>query len=305
MNTISGGTFIRTKPKLEKVFEMETPVVLCNPRGDMDGGMYVCSHAGEILKFTDDGEVSTFMTIGGMPNNLAFINNDVYFADISNGVIYEKKSTQNDISLLLKTYEGSPLKGPSSLVLNKTRHYLIISDSGYFGSTSMNEAKGSVYHYDLNTNIVYPLMLNCLAHPSDIVLDEHAGILYIAETFKNRIIRVTQHPEGIFHSSVFYTFNGRIGPTALAIDELGNIYVGRFEFQNKEKTNDGLITILNKEGVEIGELLISGMSEINGMYIPNNKTKENVLYFTDKNFSGVMKIKLSQLSNENNDKNQI
>ena len=40
------------------------------------------------------------------------------------------------------------------------------------------------------------------------------------------------------------------------------------------------------------------------MFIPQNKKKANVLYFTDKNFSGVMKVKLSQIANENVDKTQ-
>ena len=40
------------------------------------------------------------------------------------------------------------------------------------------------------------------------------------------------------------------------------------------------------------------------MFIPQNKKKANMLYFTDKNFSGVMKVKLSQIANENVDKTQ-
>ena len=196
------------------------------------------------------------------------------------------------------------MKGPSSIIANKTENFIIFSDSGYLGTTSLNTPNGSVYHIDLNNNIVNPILLNCLAHPSDIVYDEHSGVIYIAETFENRIIRVTQNPSGIFHSSVFHTFNGRIGPTALAIDELGNIYVSRYEFQNEEGKNDGIISIINKEGVEVGELTIEGRSEVNGMFIPQNKKKANVLYFTDKNSSGVMKIKLSQIANENVDKTQ-
>ena len=112
MNTISGGTFIKTKPKVEIVFEMETPVVLCNPREDNEGNMYVCSHAGEILKFSDDGEVSTFFTLGGMPNDIAFTQNDIYFADISNGVIYEKKNGQNDINVFTKKLRRFPYERP-------------------------------------------------------------------------------------------------------------------------------------------------------------------------------------------------
>jgi hypothetical protein len=97
---------------------------------------------------------------------------------------------------------------------------------------------------------------------------------------------------------VFHTFNGRVGPTAIAIDEVGNIYVSRFEFQHSKNEVDGIISILNKEGNEIGELVVPGKSEINGMLIPRNKNTSNIMYFTVKNGNGVWRIKLSQLAAE-------
>ena len=65
-----------------------------------------------------------------------------------------------------------------------------------------------------------------------------------------------------------------------------------------------MISVLNKDGDLIGELELPKMSEITGMYIPKkfideskeleNNTKTNVfLYFTEKNFNGVKKIKLN------------
>ena len=40
----------------------------------------------------------------------------------------------------------------------------------------------------------------------------------MAETFANRILRIKENPQGIFHTSVFYVFNGSVGPTALTLD---------------------------------------------------------------------------------------
>ena len=90
--------------------------------------------------------------------------------------------------------------------------------------------------------------------------------------------------------------------------------------------------MLNKEGMLIGEIIVEGYCEINGLLIPkihktenddnnnnnNNNSNNgnsyggnlnngnnsmthlssNSLYFTDKNFSGVKRIKLSQLTQE-------
>ena len=88
------------------------------------------------------------------------------------------------------------------------------------------------------------------------------------------------------------------------------------------KVNDKYITIGMIEMIKgdnyddalslIGEIIVEGYSEINGLLIPKNYKKDkesgtgtngngndtNVLYFTDKNFSGVLKIKLSAISQE-------
>ena len=63
----------------------------------------------------------------------------------------------------------------------------------------------------------------------------------------------------------------------------------------------------------VGEIIVEGYSEINGLLIPRNAGKDeqqrnngngndtlagNVIYFTDKNFSGVLKIKLSVVSHD-------
>ena len=90
---------------------------------------------------------------------------------------------------------------------------------------------GSLYYVELDNKITRGLLINCLAYPADVIYDNTSQILYVAETFTNRIIRLIQNPPGVFHSSIFHQFNGRIGPTAITMDELGNIYVARYEFQ--------------------------------------------------------------------------
>lgn len=315
MNTISGG-FFRQKPEIESVFKTNKPIILTNPREDENGNMFVCSNTGEIINFTDNvDDFQTYMACGGSPTCLAFNNQpdstDIYISDVSNAYIIKRNvknnpeqeeqniDNQNDNLILPKLYESVPLKGPSSVIYSKNNNFLIFSDSGQFGQTSLNESNGSIFLFDLQLGLLRPLMLNCLAGPIDICYDDNSDILYVAEIFKNRILRLVQNPIGIFHCSVFHQFSGRFGPRALAIDSLGNIYVSRFEFQTtKGEKLDGMITVLNKEGTPVGELFVKGMSEINGMFISKNKKKSNYLYFTDRNFSGVQKIKLTLFSHE-------
>lgn len=312
MNTMTNN-IVRQKAVVDKVCELQTPVSLYGPREDGHGNMYVCSHAGEILRFTDDGDVQVFLTIGGQPNCTFFLTKvlilmrtTIYILQMllthpffTNNKQIEVKNkyksledNKSELQILVKDYEGNPLKGPISLAMNTDENCLLVCDAGNFGSTSLNRATGSIYIVELDSKIPRPLLMNCLAYPADVIFDNSTGITYLVETFTNRIIRFIQNPPGVYHSSIFHQFNGRLGPTAISIDEMGNIYVARYEFQNAEKDVDGLISILNKEGYIVGELVLPKLPEITGMCI--SSTKKDSLYFTEKSFNGVLKIKLSQ-----------
>ena len=323
MNTLSQA-IVRFKAQVETVFELPMKVSLSGPREDSKSNLYVCSQAGEIIKFNEKGEYSIILSLTGQPNCLAFdfhedggnenssqkinkedeISDNYYFTDIANSVIYCKKPNVEKPEVLVRDYEGNPLIGPTSISFNSEDNSILFCDGGYFESTSLSNPGGSVYHVDIDSHTTIPIIDKCLAYPADIIFEGIIGTGYVAETFSNRILRITENPQGIFHTNVFYVFNGRVGPTAITSDDQGNIYAARFEFQNKDETVNGLISVINKEGYLIGELEVPKMSEITGMYIPkkfmdeskeiDNNIKTNVfLYFTEKNFNGVKKIKLN------------
>jgi sugar lactone lactonase YvrE len=322
MNTLS-QTIVRFKAQVETVFELPMKVSLSGPREDSKSNLYVCSQAGEIIKFNEKGEYSIILSLTGQPNCISFdfhedgnenssqkANKDdettdiYYFTDIANSVIYSKKPNMEKPEVLIRDYEGNPLIGPTSIAFNSEDNSIFFCDGGFFESTSLTHPAGSVYHVDLDGRTTAPIIEKCLAYPADIIFEGIIGTGYVAETFANRILKITENPQGIFHTSVFYVFNGRVGPTAITSDDQGNIYVARFEFQNKDETVNGLISVINKDGYLIGEMEVPKMSEITGMYIPkkfideskemDNNIKTNVfLYFTEKNFNGVKKIKLN------------
>ena len=323
MNSLS--QIVHFKANIETVFELPIKVSLSGPREDSKQNMFVCSKAGEIIKFTEKGEYSIILSLTGQPNCISFDfseeiesensskniksldNNKIdtyYFTDIANSVIYCKKPIAEKPEVVIRDYEGNPLLGPTSLVLNTEDNSLLFCDGGNFESTSLSYPKGGVYHVELESHTTRPIIEKCLAYPADIIFEPIIGIGYIAETFANRILRITENPQGIFHTSVFYTFNGRVGPTAITIDDQGNIYASRFEYQKQDKSVNGLISVINKDGYLVGELELPKMSEITGMFIPKklideskemeNNPKTNVyLYFTEKNFNGVKRIKLN------------
>ena len=332
MNSNIASQIVRQKAVVETVFELPLTSRLYGPRMDKNNNLYVCSQIGEIIKFNENGEFSIFMSVTGQPNCIVFDNVEqtnrdvsnnnnnsnslesqetIYYTDIANSVIYVKKP-ENDLEVLVKDYQGFPLKGPTSLSLNITDNSLLFCDGGYFESTSLNKPEGSVFNIDIKTGTVMPILLNCLAYPSDIYFDNILGIGYIAETFNNRIIKITENPQGVYHCSVFYVFSGRVGPTSITCDKDANIYVSRFEYQNKKKDEDGVISVINKEGELVGEIIVPEMSEIVGIFIPRNdnieenveddSNKDKVLYLTERNFNGVKKIKINDFISEINKK---
>ena len=323
MNSLS--QIVHFKANIETVFELPIKVSLSGPREDSKQNMYVCSKAGEIIKFDEKGEYSIILSLTGQPNCLAFeyteeMENEnssknmkskddnkidtYYFTDIANSVIYCKRPNTDKPEVVIRDYEGNPLLGPTSLVLNTEDNSFLFCDGGNFESTSLSNPNGGVYYVELESRTTRPIIEKCMAYPSDIIFEPIIGIGYVAETFANRILRITENPQGIFHTSVFYVFNGRVGPTSLTIDDQGNIYVSRFEYQKEDKSVNGLISVINKDGDLVGELELPKMCEITGMFIPRrsneeskemeNNTKINVyLYFTEKNFNGVKRIKLN------------
>ena len=59
---------------------------------------------------------------------------------------------------------------------------------------------------------------------------------------------------------------------------------------------DGMISVINKDGIAVGEMNLPKLPEITGLYI-SPKKREN-LYVTVKNSTGVFKIKISAFTAE-------
>ena len=285
MNTNPNIQTFRKKVSPEIVFSLNNRQTLVNPREDPQGQLYVCNECGDLLNFNEDGSYSTFSTLGGMPRCICFnlANNSIYIADLMNKVVYEKGLDKDkEMNFKIVDYCGVSLKGPTSIVGSNDDDYIIVTDAGLFGGSGVNNH------------------------------DKEEDIFYVCDMLSNRILRLIQSPKGVFHTSVFYTFNGKLGPSAINMDDMGNIYISRSDFYGKNN-KDGIISIISKEGNLVGEIIVEGYSEINGLLIPKNFKKEkdsrgngngndslssNVIYFTDKNFSGVLRIKLSVISQE-------
>lgn len=150
------------------------------------------------------------------------------------------------------------------MVLSEKNNCLFFTDSGPLGETSLENPTGSIFAIDLTVSMLKPIVYGKLAHPSGLAMSPSENVLYVAETLNNRILRIVVHSSGVYHSSVFHQFSGRLGPTAIAVDASGSVYVARFDFT--ECSKDGIITILNDQGEMQEELLVNDCSEITGLF---------------------------------------
>ena len=175
------------------------------------------------------------------------------------------------------------------MILSEKNNSLFFTDSGPMGETSVESPSGSVFAIDLSVSMLKPIIDGKLANPSGIALNAEENMIFVAETGLNRILRIVCHESGVYHTSVFHQFSGRFGPTALAMNPDGKLYVARYDF--KECSKNGLITVLNPEGGIEEELTLNDCSEITGLYFSN--VQEDILYATESSTNSLLKIQVN------------
>ena len=77
-------------------------------------------------------------------------------------------------------------------------------------------------------------------------------------------LHTPQRPAGVYHYSVFRQFAGGVGPTALACDSSGRLYVARFELRTCQGT--GSVDVINPDG-SLEESIAIPAPEVSGLCI--------------------------------------
>lgn len=247
------------------VFKASTTISGPCAKGDK---VYVCSENGNVLQMKGDTLVKKYPT-GGCPSDVTVDSDDTLFiCDIANQSILAFEGSE--VMNIVDNYEESPLLGPNAGVVD-LNGVLYFTDGGDSGDSSLASPQGSLFSISGKERLLHPLLHRCLAQPSGVaVFGEGAKqVLYVAETFANRILRGVQNSAGVFQFCVFHQFTGKQGPTGLAVDFAGNLYVARQDFGGPSPA--GCVTILNKEGGLVGEVAAPG-PEVNGICLgpPSN-----------------------------------
>ena len=254
-----------TVGQIDKVFQQGTVEGICSPTENPEGALNVLSANGEVYTVIENEPALWFSTVG-QPSSITFDSSGgILICDMAHQAIMTQSEQEQrmDITPLIKDYEGRSFLGPNSICLNEDAKCLYFTDSGPLGTTTMENPQGSVYEANLKTLKVKALVAGCLAHPCGIARTAQGDSIFVAETMANRVLRLTNIEGDGLQMSVFYQFSGRLGPTALAMNENGQLYVARYDFASC--TTNGLISVINMDGEMINEVTLPNAPEITGL----------------------------------------
>ena len=69
MNTMTyNPTVVRQNAIYEKIIDLKNQINIFSPAEDSAGGLYFCTHSGEINSFNDSGFYEGVFVTGGQPN---------------------------------------------------------------------------------------------------------------------------------------------------------------------------------------------------------------------------------------------
>lgn len=227
---------------------------------------------------------------GGQPSGIAFdAAGALHAADLAVGAIMQREAVPDAESggaaaggagahsgawiSSVVDYEGEPMRGPTSLATSPDGT-LFFTDSGPLGEATLDSPVGSVFAVvgSGGGRFLKPILLKSLAHPCGVAVGAGGKVVYVAEMLRNRILRLVQRPAGVFHASVFHQLSGRMGPSAVAVDERrgGTLYVAHFDAAESGATRSEVL-ILGADGVVQGSIDIDG-PELSGLALsPDGK----------------------------------
>jgi hypothetical protein len=109
------------------------------PIEDLDGNLYVVVNNGDIYQVTD-GRLELAFSTNGQPTSIVFDQQGSSFiADSAHQAILSQTMNEHRIETtpVIKDFEGTPLKGPHSMILSEKQNALFFTDSGPFGESGL------------------------------------------------------------------------------------------------------------------------------------------------------------------------
>jgi gluconolactonase len=156
----------------------------------------------------------------------------------------------NRATILANSYAGEPLNGANDLVFDRNG---ILYFSDPWRSSLANPIGG---FYRLFPDGRLERLDQGLAFPNGVAISPAGDAVYLAETYRNRVLRYAIDDIGQFGPREdFAALPGKEGPDGMAFDEAGNLYVAHY--------GGGRVAIFGPAGELVDEIPVPGANVTN------------------------------------------
>jgi gluconolactonase len=195
------------------------------PAFDRDGNLFFVNWlSSAIVRLTPEGKASEFFNTGGIPAGLAFHRDgSLYIADEGDDIHGVLRVANGRATIIVNEFEGRPLNGANDLVFD-SNGVLYFSDP--WRSSAANPV-GGFYRFFPDGRL--ERIDHGLAFPNGVALSADGAAVYLAETYRNRILCYSIGADGAIGAREdFALLPGGEGPDGMAFDESGNLYVAHY-----------------------------------------------------------------------------
>ena len=252
------------------------------PAFDRAGNFYhVDWNISSIVKHTPTGERSEFFNTGGIPAGLAFHpDGSLWVADEGENIhgLLRVEADGSASRVVVNSYHGEPLNGANDLVFDR-------NGAVYFSDpwrTSAENPTGGFYRR-LPDDELEQIDAG-LAFPNGVAIRPDETYVYLAETYRNRILCYEINSDGtIGPREHFADTPSPSGPDGMAFDVDGNLFVAHYGL--------GRVNIFDPSGKLIDAIEAPGKETTNCAFGgPENKT----LYVTECETHSIYTVELDR-----------
>jgi gluconolactonase len=205
-----------------------------------------------INRIDPDGTVTEYHNTGGIPAGLAFHpDGSLWVADEGDDIHgLMRIDPDGTAEIVVNEYQGAPLNGTNDLVIDRNG-VIYFSDPWRSGP---DNPIGGFYRYFPDGRLEQ--IDNGLQFPNGVALNADESAVYLAETYRMRILRYAIAADGSLGPAEVWGSTGEpAGPDGMAFDADGNLYCAHH--------GGGRVDIFSPDGDQIGEIQIPGASVTN------------------------------------------
>jgi lactonase len=223
------------------------------PSFDREGNLFITSPPfGLVYKVTPQKRLSTIFNDKNVRVDGSAFHKDgrLFIACISGELLAMNPDGSRATSMYPK-YQGKSLS-MNDLVFDSKGNVYVTDFSG-----TVMEPTGGVFRLSADATTVQPVLRH-LASPNGISLSPEDNVLWVGETTRNTVLRITLQEDGLTPvpiEGVTYPYYsaGFVGPDSNKVDADGNLY--------QTIMGQGRIIVLNALGIPVANVVVPGRDE--------------------------------------------